>query len=66
MKCKENVISITDVLRDQQISLRQASASNSSIGGQGYCDEIAKQSAPQKMLTFYVIQNVTLQWQYVE
>jgi len=33
--CKENLISITDVQRDQQISLRKASISNSLIGGQG-------------------------------
>ena len=31
--CKENLILITDVQMDQQISLRQASASNSSTGG---------------------------------
>jgi len=34
--CKENFKSITDVQRDQQISLREASTSNSLIGGQGY------------------------------
>ncbi|KAF0708028.1 Uncharacterized protein FWK35_00038162 [Aphis craccivora] len=34
--CKEKLIPITDVQRDQPMSLREASTSNSLIGGQGY------------------------------
>lgn len=58
-KCLYQLLSTADVLRDQQISLKQASAFNLTIlEGNGIRDAIVKQSGPRKrvvveMLAFF-------------
>jgi len=45
--CKENLISIADVLNNQQISWKYSFASNLTTGEQGLCNSITKLSSLQ-------------------